>query len=144
MNDESSRQPAANQARGVILIIEDHPVSLKLMTHLLDRYGHRVHGATNGTEGVALALTVRPDVILCDIQLPGLDGFGVRAAVSEKLPATPVVALTALAMVGDRERMLAAGFDGYLSKPIEPRTFIQAVEEHLPPRLRSGGGRTAT
>lgn len=124
-----------------IVVIEDHPVSLKLMSYLLGRFGHEVHTASDGRTGVDLVHAVAPDLVLCDIQLPGLDGFGVLAEL-QNTP-VPVVAMTALAMVGDRERILAAGFDGYVSKPIDARTFAGVVDAFLPAGLRSSVAGTA-
>ncbi len=117
-----------------ILLVEDNPDSLKLFTALLGARGHAVVSLT-GSAGVLPAMrSHRPAVILLDIQLPGEDGFQVLAglrASGEQLP--PVVALTAHAMSGDRERALAAGFDGYLTKPIDVATFAASVERYLTP-----------
>ncbi len=117
-----------------ILVIEDNPANLQLMTYLLEAFGHTVVPAHSGEEGLERAAEL-PDLILCDMQLPGLDGFEVARALSQSrsLRALPLVAVTALAMVGDRERVLAEGFDGYLAKPIEPETFVQQVETFLRP-----------
>lgn len=112
-----------------IVVIEDHAVSLQLLRYLLEKAGHEVRAASDGESGVALVRETRPDLVLCDIQLPRLDGFGVRQALSDL--DVPVVAMTALAMVGDRERILATGFDGYISKPIEPRTFLATIASYL-------------
>lgn len=129
-----------------ILIIEDNPANLELMSFLLEAHRHTVLSACDGNSGVAIARAERFDLILCDVQLPGLDGYGVVRELKAD-PAwrpAPVVAVTALAMVGDRDRMLAAGFDGYLPKPIEPEAFVAEVDAFLPPHLRAGvpgGGR---
>ena len=124
-----------------ILIIEDNPESLELMRYLLAAHGHAVVVAQDGTSGVAQAEAESPDLILCDIQLPELDGFEVARRLKNNASLTdkPLVAVTALAMVGDRERVLAAGFDGYLTKPISPESFVCEVEAFLESELRSGG-----
>lgn len=113
-----------------ILVVEDNAANLSLMEYLLRAYGHTVSTATNGEQGLAMARRDPPDVILMDLQMPGMDGF--EAAQHLKgdplLQRIPLVAVTALAMVGDREKILTAGFDGYLAKPIEPETFVGQVE----------------
>ncbi|HEY7642977.1 MAG TPA: response regulator [Steroidobacteraceae bacterium] len=122
-----------------ILIVEDNPANLELMGFLLRAHGHTVLDALDGERGVQLARTHGPDLILCDIQLPRLDGYGVIRQLRSDAAwrPCPVLAVTAFAMVGDREKMLAAGFDGYLPKPIAPETFVREVETSLPPQLRS-------
>src|SRR6185436_9119857 len=95
-----------------ILVIEDNPASLSLMTYLLKAFGHTFFPASDGEEGIAVARRERPDLILCDIQLPKLDGHEVCRQLKTD-PATseiPIVAVTAYAMVGDREKLLAEGF----------------------------------
>jgi two-component system cell cycle response regulator len=116
-----------------ILIVEDNPANLELMRYLLAAAGHELLLAVDGAQGLELAAGERVDVILCDLQLPDIDGFEVlrRIRADAVLRRIPVVAVTALAMVGDRDKALAAGFDGYLSKPIEPTTFARDVEAHL-------------
>ncbi|HEV8332817.1 MAG TPA: response regulator [Steroidobacteraceae bacterium] len=123
-----------------ILIIEDNPDNLELMGFLLRAHGHFVLDAPDGETGVALARSEGPDLILCDIQLPRLDGYGVIRHLKSDAAwrRSPVVAVTAFAMVGDREKMLTAGFDGYLSKPIAPQTFARDIDAFLPPQLRAG------
>jgi len=116
-----------------ILIIEDNAANLELMMYLLKAFGHAPLSAGNGEEGLALARSERPDLIVCDIQLPGIDGYSVAAQINADsgLRGIPVVAVTALAMVGDRDKVLAAGFDGYISKPIAPESFVAQVEAFL-------------
>jgi len=128
-----------------ILIIEDNPANLDLMTYLLKTLGHAALTAKEGEEGMAAARREKPDLILCDIQLPGLDGYAVARAISADpgLCAIPLVAVTAFAMVGDRDKVLARGFDGYIAKPIEPETFVDEVEGFLQPNLRSSGAARA-
>lgn len=116
-----------------ILVVEDNDPSLSLMIYLLEAFGHKPLAAHDGEEGMETALRERPDLILCDIHLPGIDGYDVvRGLKADPIcRSTPVIAVTALAMVGDRDRILEAGFDGYLSKPIDPETFVQQVEGFL-------------
>src|SRR5881409_3496155 len=116
-----------------ILIIEDNAANLELMIYLLKTFGHAPIIAGNGEEGLTLARRERPDLIVCDIQLPGMDGFSVAAQLKadSALGGTPLIAVTAFAMVGDRDKVLAAGFDGYIPKPIAPETFVAQVEEFL-------------
>jgi two-component system cell cycle response regulator len=122
-----------------ILIVEDNADNLKLMTYLLRAFGHETLAAHTGEEALALLGREQPDLVVCDIQLPGMDGCEVarRLKADAQLCRIPLVAVTALAMVGDRDRMLAAGFDGYLSKPITPQTFVRQVEAHLGAAARS-------
>ena len=118
-----------------ILIIEDNPDNLALMRYLLQSFGHDTLAAQDGEEGVARAETETGlDLILCDVHLPNMDGYAVAQWLKAhpRLRQIPLVAVTALAMVGDRERVLAAGFDGYLAKPIAPRAFVGQVEAFLP------------
>lgn len=118
-----------------VLIIEDHADNLELMTYLLNAFGYTTISAMDGLTGAKMAQSKDLDLILCDIQLPGIDGFEVarRIKQQEQLRSIPLVAITALAMVGDRERALAAGFDGYIPKPINPETFVTSVEAFLKP-----------
>src|SRR5437868_1108483 len=103
-----------------ILVIEDNPTNLELMTYLLNAFGHTTLSASDGEEGVEVALRTRPDLILCDLALPKLDGFGVarRLKADPDLKDVPLIAVTASAMVGDRDKVIAIGFDGYITKPI--------------------------
>lgn len=113
-----------------ILIVEDDRASLKLMSYLVRALGHTALEARDGREGWQVAEQERPDLIVCDIAMPRADGFQVarwRRDHSE-LHRVPLVAVTAMAMPGDRERILAAGFDAYISKPIAPETFVQQLE----------------
>jgi CheY-like chemotaxis protein len=123
-----------------ILVIEDNPTNLELITYLLKAFGHATSVARNGEEGVEAALRLIPDLILCDLALPKLDGYGVvrRLKAESGLQGVPLIAVTASAMVGDREKVIAAGFDGYISKPISPETFVDEVERFL--RGKDGHG----
>jgi two-component system cell cycle response regulator len=121
-----------------ILVIEDNDTNRMLMTYLLKAFGYLVLEAADGEAGVAMARSERPALILCDVHLPKLDGYGVVRELKNgsKVGGAPIVAVTALAMVGDRDRILAAGFDGYISKPIEPENFVERVSEFLPEAAR--------
>jgi two-component system cell cycle response regulator len=116
-----------------VLIVEDNPDNLALMTYLLQAYGHTVLTASDGRHGLEVARRERPDLIICDVQMPGMDGDEVARWFKSdpELRSTPLVAVTALAMVGDRDRLLAAGFDNYLSTPIDSETFVPQVEVFL-------------
>jgi two-component system cell cycle response regulator len=117
-----------------ILIVEDNPVNLELMRYLLEAHGHLVSDARDGEQGLEAARRETPDLILCDVLMPRLDGFEVARRLKRlpELQRVPLVAVTALAMRGDRERVLGAGFDAYLPKPIDPVTFVNQVEALLP------------
>jgi CheY-like chemotaxis protein len=119
--------------QATILVIEDDPPSLELMTYLLNAHGFTTLTADRGDDGIAMARRERPDLIICDIQLPGVDGYEIARLLKseESLRSMPLVAVTALAMVGDREKVLAAGFDEYVSKPIDPATFVALIEPLL-------------
>jgi len=111
-------------------VIEDKAPNMELMDYLLKAFGHMPIPARDGDEGLARARTDQPDLILCDIQLPGADGYEVlkRLRADPLCRTIPVIAVTAFAMVGDRERILASGFDGYVSKPIDTETFVAQIE----------------
>jgi len=122
-----------------IAVIEDNPANLELMRYILAAFGHKVSTAADGQAGYELILRERPELVVCDLQLPLVDGFEVarRLKSNPALSVIPLVAVTALAMVGDRERVLAAGFDGYISKPLEPQTFIAQIDAFLSGRNRA-------
>jgi two-component system, cell cycle response regulator DivK len=116
-----------------VLVVEDNPANMTLATFLLKSAGYVVLSATDAESGLALARGEQPDLILMDIQLPGMDGLEATAQLKRD-PATrdiPVVALTALAMKGDEERIRAAGCDGYIAKPLAYREFLTTVSTQL-------------
>lgn len=112
------------------LVVDDNQANLSLIVYLLSAFGYDVQSATDGIAGLEAARSGSFDLILCDILMPGLDGFEFarRFRAERPSPAATLIAVTALAMVGDRERILAAGFDGYIAKPIEPEHFKEQLE----------------
>jgi PAS domain S-box-containing protein len=127
MTVQAPRQP-------VILLAEDNPANQEVICDYLHAMGYRVQLALNGVEAVALALEAQPDLILMDVQMPIMDGLTamqqIRAA---GLTTTPIIALTALAMIGDQERCLDAGATAYLSKPVKLRALLTLIQAHQPP-----------
>jgi DNA-binding response OmpR family regulator len=121
-----------------ILVVEDNPHILERMTYLLSTHGHQVSSAPTGSAAVDAAGTAGADLVLLDLQLPDVDGYQVLRTLRARqaLVGVKIIAVTAVAMVGDRERTLAAGFDHYIPKPINPRTFLDEVEAWLPAALR--------
>lgn len=119
-------------SRSRILVVEDNPKNLKLMRDVLTHFGYEVIEATSGEDGVRLAHERSPDLILMDMQLPGIDGAEalrqIRVSENGKVP---VVAVTAFAMNDDRTRAFESGFDGYLEKPISVRALPQQVRDFL-------------
>jgi len=116
-----------------ILIVEDNPDNMTLTVLLLESAGHAVLSAVDAEAGLTLARAEQPDLILMDIQLPGMDGLEATALLKrdEATRAIPVIALTALAMKGDEERIRAAGCDGYIAKPMGVKDFLTTVATHL-------------
>jgi len=119
-----------------ILYIEDNEQNLYLVTFILEKSGYQVFAAMDGQQGIDSAATVNPDLILLDIQLPLMDGYAVarQLRTNPDLAGIPIVAVTSYAMAGDREKAIEAGCNGYIEKPINPDTFMQQVEQHLPGR----------
>ena len=116
-----------------ILIVEDNPVNLELVTDLLEAEGFSVYAACSAEEALRAARAIRPDLILMDLSLPGMDGLAATKTLQTD-PATshcPVVALTAHAMKGDADLARRAGCKGYLTKPIDTRTFVASVRGYL-------------
>ena len=121
-----------------ILVVEDNEKNMKLVRDVLQATGYRTLEATTGGRAVELASEHEPDLVLMDIQLPDIDGVEAlgRLRADERTASIPVLALTAQAMQGDRERFLAAGFDGYLSKPVDIAELVAAVKQHCDGRGR--------
>jgi len=116
-----------------VLVVDDTEANIHLMRFILKENGFEVIEARSGTEGVKLAVQEKPDLVLMDIQLPDIDGLEVtkRIRASEADGNIPIIALTSYAMPGDRERIMAAGCTGYISKPIDVKTFIKEIEKCL-------------
>ena len=116
-----------------ILVVDDDARNLRLAVTALEQAGHEVLSAEGGAEGIEAALAHAPDLVLMDVQMPGMDGITVlrRLRSEPRTAALKVVALTALAMKGDQERILAAGCDGYIAKPMRIHEFLGAVAAHL-------------
>jgi CheY-like chemotaxis protein len=121
-----------------VLLIEDNEQNRYLATFLLEKHGYAVESASDGPAGIELARTVKPALILLDIQLPVMDGYTVARELRKNpaLRGIPIIAVTSFAMVGDREKSLAAGCNGYLEKPINPDTFVTEIERFLPPNQK--------
>ena len=119
--------------KGKILVIEDNEQNRYLVTFLLEKAGYAVIPALDGKLGIELAGSILPQLILLDIQLPTMDGYMVARNLrnNQALKSVPIVAVTSYAMVGDREKALGAGCNGYLEKPINPETFVAEVERFL-------------
>ena len=116
-----------------VLVVEDNTANMKLAKFLLESVGHTVISATDAESGLTLARDRQPNLILMDIQLPRMDGLEATALLKrdDATRAIPVIALTALAMKGDEERIRAAGCDGYMAKPLAYREFLATISAHL-------------
>jgi two-component system cell cycle response regulator len=121
-----------------ILVVEDTAYSLQLMTYLLSAHEHTVVEAVTGEQAIELVSATPPDLVVMDLQLPGIDGYETLTALRSMsdLDGVPVVAVTSFAMVGDRDRALHAGFDHYMTKPIDPESFVEEINTRLPEALR--------
>ena len=117
-----------------LLIIEDNAQNLYLMRFLLEKNGFSIIDAEDGPEGIRKALHYKPQAILLDIQLPGMNGYAVAEELKKhpEVAEIPIVAVTSYAMAGDRERILSAGATGYIEKPINPDTFVSEIRQYLP------------
>lgn len=117
-----------------ILVVEDNASNMRLTTFLLESVGHTVLSATDAEAGLEIARAERPDLVLLDVQLPGMDGLQATALLKggAETRSIPVIALTALAMKGDAERIRSAGCDGYIAKPVAHREFLATVARFLP------------
>lgn len=116
-----------------VLVIEDNRDNLKIVTYSLSRAGYTVLSAERGEDGLRLALQERPVFILMDINLPGMDGIETTRRIrdSEVDGSIPIIAITSYAMAGDRERILNAGCNGYIEKPIDPLTIVDQIHRIL-------------
>ena len=122
-----------NAARPKVLLVEDNPLNLELATDLLEASGFEVISAQTGEAGIKLAREAQPDLILMDLSLPGMDGIEATKALKADAQTSgiPIVAVTAHAMKGDEQKALAAGCEGYVTKPIDTRMFPILVTQHL-------------
>jgi CheY-like chemotaxis protein len=119
-----------------ILVVEDNDMNMQLVEYLLEEGGYEIAKASSGEEALAIAhdrAAAAPDLILMDIHLPGMDGLSVVRAMKadDRMANVPILALTAHAMRGDKDRFLEAGCDGYISKPIDVKTFLTSIEQYL-------------
>jgi len=116
-----------------ILVIEDNEQNLYLVRYILEENNHEVFAASDGKTGIDMAISIKPDLILLDIQLPVMDGYAVARNLRQipDLVDTPIIAVTSYAMVGDRGKAMAAGCNGYIEKPIDPDTFMNEVAQHF-------------
>ncbi|HEV8436194.1 MAG TPA: response regulator [Thermoanaerobaculia bacterium] len=118
-----------------VLVVEDNDMNMQLVEYLLEEGGYEIVKATSGEEALSLTRsdTQRPDLILMDIHLPGMDGLSVVREMKsdERTNRIPILALTAHAMRGDKDRFLEAGCDGYISKPIDVKTFLTSIEQYI-------------
>jgi two-component system, cell cycle response regulator DivK len=116
-----------------ILVVEDNEMNMQLFEYLLEESGFEIVKATTGEEALRLAAQEKPDLILMDIHLPGMDGLSVvrELKAGGEMEGVPILALTAHAMRGDKDRFLQAGCDGYISKPIDVKTFIPSIRQFL-------------
>lgn len=116
-----------------VLVIEDNPDNLRLISYALKRAGYEIISAETGEEGIEVAKKERPFFIIMDIGLPGMDGIATTRKIKElsEIKDIPIIAITSFAMAGDRERILEAGCDGYLEKPIDPLTVMDSIHSVL-------------
>jgi CheY-like chemotaxis protein len=113
-----------------VLVVEDNEKNMYLISFILEKMGHRVLQADSGEKGIELASREQPDLILMDIQLPGIDGLEATKRIRQSGD-VPIIAITSFAMTGDRERLLAAGCNGYIEKPINPETIMGEIAAYL-------------
>lgn len=131
-----------------VLVIEDNAPNLDLLVFLLRAFGHEPIPAEDATAALEQVAHMKPDLILCDLQLPEMDGYELVRKLRDMplLRGVPLIAVTAFAMPGDRDRAINAGCDGYIAKPIDPQTFVSVIDRFLPSAKRSSapGGVPAT
>jgi two-component system, cell cycle response regulator DivK len=130
----------------LVLVIEDNEDNLRILTYALERAGYAVISAGRGDAGAALALRERPDFILMDINMPGMDGIEATRRIrdTEGGGRIPIIAITSYAMTGDRERIIDAGCDGYIEKPIDPLTIVESIRSMLRREGRIGWADTSS
>lgn len=133
--DNNPQKPAPEQAaKKLVLVIEDNKLNLKLFNDLLEFHGYRTVTTATGVGAVELVRQHKPDLILLDVQLPGISGLEISKTIKQDsaLKHIPIIAVTAFAMKGDEEKIRESGCDDYISKPINVRAFIQKMETYLP------------
>jgi len=113
-----------------VLVVEDNERNMYLISFILEKMGHRVLQADSGEKGIELASREQPDLVLMDIQLPGIDGLEAAKRIRQSGD-VPIIAITSFAMTGDRERLLAAGYKGYIEKPINTETIMGEIAAYL-------------
>jgi CheY-like chemotaxis protein len=113
------------------LVVEDNHTNLDLVTYLFKSFGHTYAIALDGKEALDLLQKAKFDLVVCDLQLPGIDGYGVVKQARASGHSLPIVAVSSFAMVGDKEKAIEAGFDAYIAKPIDPQTFVSQLESVL-------------
>lgn len=120
-----------------VMVIEDNEQNMYMITYLLESYSYKVIQSFNGIDGIKKAKVEKPDIILLDIHLPEMDGYNIAREIkkNEELKNIPIIAVTAYAMMGDKEKAMDAGAIGYIEKPIDPDTFIPQIEAFLPHHL---------
>ena len=116
-----------------VLVVEDNEMNMQLVEYLLEEGGFDILKASSGEEALQLTQDQTPDLVLMDIHLPGMDGLSVVRQMKEdsRTKTIPILALTAHAMRGDRDRFLQAGCDGYISKPIDVKTFVPSIQKYI-------------
>lgn len=126
--------------RNVILIVDDDPQNLKLIRDLLQIKGYHTLEAVNGQQGVELAKSKEPDLILMDVQMPVMSGLEATKILKadDNTKTIPIISVTAYAMKGDEEKIREAGFDGYIAKPVDIKEFLTTIAKYLPERLKQG------
>lgn len=117
----------------VVLVVEDQEDNRRIVRDLLTRFGYEVHEATTGIEGVAMAQAIRPDLIIMDVQLPGMNGYDATRQIkaTPELAAVPLFIVTSYALAGDEAMARAAGCDAYFAKPVSPMALLARVKEFL-------------
>lgn len=131
-----------------VLVIEDNKDNRELMVYLLKYFGHKTVAAPDGEAGIDAVAhgNDRPDLIICDIHMPKMDGYRVAEQLKRNpdYREIPLVAVTSSAMVGDGERILSYGFDGYMTKPIDPETFVNQLEKYMPRNYEVAAGESSS
>jgi two-component system cell cycle response regulator DivK len=117
----------------LVVVVDDHPANLKLITFLLVKRGYAVRTAPDAASAIELVSTTSPSAIIVDLQLPDMDGLELTRRLKQRaeLAGIPIIAVTAFAMSGDEDRARAAGCDGYVTKPIDTRSFVGVIESHM-------------